>query len=57
MQRPGGITEQLMYLAWRLPGEEQQEMRTNWGLVPVYKGPCVTKMLALDPEEKGKQDF
>ena len=49
-----GITEQLMYLAWRLPGEEQQEMRTNWGLVPVYKGPCVTKMLALDPEEKGK---
>lgn len=28
------------------------------GLAPVYKEPCVTKMLALDPGDKGKhRDF
>lgn len=56
MRRHRGIREQ-----FSMPGVAGAWGRTGnadeLGLAPVYKGPCVGKMLARDPRDEGKQDF
>lgn len=56
MRRHRGIREQFSVPgvagAWGRTGNEDE-----LGLAPVYKGPCVGKMLARDPRDEGKQDF
>lgn len=50
----GAPLDSSMAGAWGGKTEDEDKL----GLAPVYKGPCVTLMLALDPEDKGKRgDF